>query len=94
MFYCLSFNKVPSKAFMISLGDSCLIMLKKTLCAHEIISNFYPASDFGLIRFADDLYTHFLNFHISLRIFGGEEVWLAFRSLQTILFLTDSVFNA
>ena len=36
MFYSFCSNKVPSKAFRIFLGDSCLILLKnRKFCAHE-----------------------------------------------------------
>ena len=37
---------VPSKAFRIFLGDSCLILLKnRNFCAHENNSNFLPERD-------------------------------------------------
>ena len=41
-----------------------------------------------------DLYTNFIRFPIFFRIFGVTEVWLKFRLLQSVLFLTDSVFVA
>ena len=50
---------VPSKAFTIFLGDSCLILLKnRKFCAHENNSHFLPERDKIPIPIAVDQYTN------------------------------------
>ena len=50
---------VPSKAFRIFLGDSCLILLKKTetLCSQK--NSFFIQRSFALTLFAEDWYTNY-----------------------------------
>ena len=51
---------VPSKAFRIFLGDSCLILLKnRNFYAHEINFHFLPESDNIPIPLEVDQYTNF-----------------------------------
>ena len=47
-----------------------------------------------VILFALSLYTDCLFFLILVEFFGVPEVWWMFILLQTVLFLTDSVFDA
>ena len=51
---------VPSKAFRVFLGDSCLILLKnRDFCAHKNNSHFLPERDKIPIPIAVDQYTNF-----------------------------------
>ena len=54
--------------------------------------HFLLESQMGLKIFEHYFCTNFLNFHILFRIFGVTEVYSISRLLQTVLFLTDSVF--
>ena len=85
---------VPSKAFRIFLGDSCLILLKKQkVCAHENNFHFLPESDKIPIPTAVDQYKNYLGCPNFSGFFGVTEVFETYRLLQTVLFLTDSVFR-
>ena len=57
------------------------------------ILHFYLERQFVLIPLALSFYTTCL-FFLIFQNFWGPEVWWMFRLLQTILFLTDSVFDA
>ena len=55
--------------------------------------NFLLERQVGLKLFAHYFCTHFSNFQIYFIIFGVTEVYLTSILLQTVLFLTDSVFR-
>ena len=85
---------VPSKAFRIFLGDSCLILLKnRNFCAHENNSYFYQR----LIKC--QLFLHKINIQISQVFLVFQNFWrsVSFRNSQLATdysVLTDSVFFA
>ena len=58
-----------------------------------MILHFLLEGQMGLKLFAHYFCTNISNFQIYLRIFGVTEVFETYRLLQTILFLTDSVFR-
>ena len=71
-----------------------LILCKNIkFCAH--CQNFKKSqkSDFGLI-FLHKIDIRIAHVVLIFQGFGVTEVWLVFRSLHTILFLTDSALNA
>ena len=55
---------------------------------------FLTGTSFGSDSFCNVFLYNFFIFPNVGRIFGVPEVWLMFRLLQTVLFLTDFVFDA
>ena len=55
---------------------------------------FLTGTSIGSDSFCTDLIYNVFMFPNFVRIFGVPEVWWMFRLLQTVLFLTDSVFDA
>ena len=66
---------------------------KQKLCTHEFSFVKSQKHDFALILFVVDQQTKFPGLPIFGRIFGVTEVFETYRLLQTVLFLTDSVFR-
>ena len=94
MFYCFCFNKVPSKAFGVVWMIVDLNLCKnRNFCAQSRNFENSLEHDFDLI-FLQVIDIQILYVVLIFRIFGVAEVCLEYRLLQTVLFLTDSVFNA
>ena len=94
MFYCFCFNKVPSKAFGIVWMIVDLNLCKnRNFCAQS--RNFENSLECSFeLKFLQVIIYKFSMLSKFLRISGVIEVWLEYRLLQTVLFLTDSVLNA
>jgi len=93
MFHSFCFNKVSSKAFRIACGDSCVDPAEnQKLLLSVNNSRILLKRDFDLIRFAMDWCKNCSGGTNFFRIFGVTEVFESYRLLQTVLFLTDSVF--
>ncbi len=94
MFYCFCFNKVPSKAFGIVWMIVDLNLCKnRNFCAQSRKFKNSLERDFDL-NVLQVIYIQIPYVFLIFRIFRVAEVWLEYRLLQTVLFLTDSVFNA